>query len=86
MSSLQTPLDCIGNIIPLQSIRSEADTTSRDARDHFHRIAVCAYYKAQALGFEPGHELENWLAAEAELAQSQRDHQMKLTDAGSSSA
>ena len=30
------------------------------------RIAVLAYYKAQSRGFEPGHELEDWLAAEAE--------------------
>lgn len=30
------------------------------------RIAVSAYYKAQARGFEPGNELEDWLAAETE--------------------
>lgn len=33
------------------------------------RIAVSAYYKAQARGFEPGHELEDWVAAEAEEIQ-----------------
>ncbi|PTN12857.1 DUF2934 domain-containing protein [Nitrosomonas aestuarii] len=33
------------------------------------RIAVSAYYKAQARGFEPGYELTDWLAAEAELRQ-----------------
>lgn len=32
-------------------------------------IAVLAYYKAQARGFEPGHELEDWLVAEAEVSQ-----------------
>ena len=31
------------------------------------KIATAAYYKAQARGFEPGYELEDWLAAEAEL-------------------
>lgn len=30
------------------------------------QIAIAAYLKAQARGFEPGHELEDWLAAEAE--------------------
>ncbi len=31
------------------------------------RIAVAAYYKAQARGFEPGHDLEDWVTAEMEL-------------------
>ena len=33
------------------------------------RIAEIAYYRALARGFEPGHELEDWLAAEAEINQ-----------------
>ena len=33
------------------------------------RIAVSAYYRAQARGFTPGHELDDWLAAEAEEKQ-----------------
>ncbi|HBV20113.1 MAG TPA: fatty acid hydroxylase, partial [Nitrosomonas sp.] len=33
------------------------------------RIAVSAYYKAQVRGFEPGYELADWLAAEAEQLQ-----------------
>jgi Protein of unknown function (DUF2934) len=32
-------------------------------------IAEAAYYRAQRRGFEPGHELEDWLQAEAELKQ-----------------
>jgi hypothetical protein len=31
------------------------------------RIAEAAYYRAERRGFEPGHELEDWLAAEAEI-------------------
>jgi Protein of unknown function (DUF2934) len=31
-------------------------------------IAEAAYYRAQRRGFAPGHELEDWLEAEAELA------------------
>lgn len=30
------------------------------------RIEVTAYYKALARGFAPGHELDDWLAAEKE--------------------
>jgi hypothetical protein len=37
--------------------------------DRFSRVAVSAYYKAQARGFQPGHELDDWLAAEAEEQQ-----------------
>ena len=31
------------------------------------QVAVAAYFKAEARGFEPGHELEDWLAAEREV-------------------
>lgn len=30
-------------------------------------IAEVAYYRAQARGFAPGHELDDWLQAEAEI-------------------
>jgi hypothetical protein len=33
-------------------------------------IAERAYFKALSRGFAPGHELEDWLAAERELQQS----------------
>lgn len=32
-----------------------------------HRTAVAAFYRAEARGFAPGGELEDWLAAEREL-------------------
>lgn len=32
-----------------------------------HMIAEAAYYKAEKRGFEPGHEDEDWLAAENEV-------------------
>ncbi len=31
-------------------------------------IAEAAYYRAQRRGFAPGHELEDWLEAEAQIA------------------
>jgi hypothetical protein len=30
-------------------------------------IAEAAYYRSAARGFAPGHELDDWLAAEAEI-------------------
>lgn len=35
--------------------------------DRLAHIAVSAYYKAEARGFAPGGELDDWLQAEAEL-------------------
>ncbi len=32
--------------------------------DRHHRIQVAAYYLAEHRGFAPGHELDDWLAAE----------------------
>jgi hypothetical protein len=32
-------------------------------------IAGAAYFRAARRGFEPGHELDDWLAAEAEVDQ-----------------
>jgi len=34
--------------------------------DQRKRIAVAAYYKAEARGFKPGHDVDDWLSAEAE--------------------
>ncbi len=37
-------------------------------RDDRHAvIAEAAYYRAERRGFAPGHELEDWLAAEAQI-------------------
>lgn len=46
--------------------QSEFELHKADRSSH---IATLAYYKAQARGFEPGHELEDWLLAEAEVNQ-----------------
>lgn len=40
----------------------------RESMDDLHdRIAELAYFKAEARGFEAGHEIEDWLAAEYEV-------------------
>lgn len=36
--------------------------------ERFDMIATNAYYKAEERGFEPGHELDDWLKAENEIS------------------
>lgn len=43
-------------------------------QDRGQLVALAAYFKAEARGFEPGHELEDWLAAERELAAGNLSH------------
>ena len=49
---------------PAPLVRSQrlVEPQERDAM-----IAEAAYYRAEARGFEAGHELEDWLAAESEI-------------------
>ena len=35
--------------------------------EHQVKVALAAYFIAQKRGFEPGHELDDWLAAEAQI-------------------
>jgi Protein of unknown function (DUF2934) len=41
-----------------------AQASSEDAR---RQIAEAAYFRAKQRGFEPGHELEDWVEAESEV-------------------
>jgi hypothetical protein len=38
------------------------------ATERYAMIATAAYLRVEKRGFAPGHELEDWLAAEAEVA------------------
>ena len=38
-----------------------------DARERLRMIEQAAYYRAEHRGFETGHEVEDWLAAEREI-------------------
>lgn len=42
------------------------------AHERHELIATAAYFRAQHRGFEPGHELEDWLAAEFEVVHAQQ--------------
>lgn len=52
---------------PIPVIKMEKAPESND-NDLCARIAVRAYYKAEARGYEPGNEIQDWLEAEAEVA------------------
>jgi hypothetical protein len=41
------------------------------AADHEVKVALAAYFIAEKRGFGPGHELEDWLAAEAQIARAE---------------
>lgn len=51
------------------SALDEARTGGDPAFERWQRTAIAAFFRAQARGFAPGHELEDWLAAERELGE-----------------
>jgi hypothetical protein len=55
--------------IDKQEVNSDPEESSNtlNSVDLDARIAELAYLKAESRGFEPGHELEDWLEAEQEL-------------------
>ena len=60
---------------PVQRKRQQAGGEAQRPNSHTEltpdelrqMIATAAYRRAEERGFEPGHELEDWLAAEAEI-------------------
>jgi len=50
--------------VPYYAIAAEVPHFSDDRHA---RTAESAYFRAERRGFAPGHELEDWLAAEAEI-------------------
>ena len=51
----------------LKSSAKGINTKELSNEDKCCLVAELAYYKAEARGFEPGHELADWLSAEAEV-------------------
>lgn len=70
--------------------RAAADDASNPKGDSEHdsrrrlRIETAAYYRAKARGFIPGLELDDWLAAEAQIATdvSDRDGNTQIEGVG----
>ena len=42
------------------------------AADREVQVALIAYFIAERRGFEPGHELDDWLAAESQVASAEQ--------------
>jgi hypothetical protein len=51
----------------LVELAKERGRTKPTAEERDHMIAVAAYYISQRRSMEPGHELEDWLEAEAQI-------------------
>lgn len=51
----------------VSAVPSSANTASEVEITREQMIAEAAYYRAQERGFTPGRELDDWLAAEAEI-------------------
>ncbi|SER15158.1 Protein of unknown function [Nitrosomonas sp. Nm51] len=66
MESVKKPLKVAKRTKKKSSATNSKPQSGLADTDRYAHIAVSAYYKAQARGFEPGHELADWLAAEAE--------------------
>jgi hypothetical protein len=49
---------------PQSQQQQQPDTSGEEIRE---RVREAAYYRAQQRGFSPGYEIEDWLAAEAEI-------------------
>ncbi len=56
----------VRNPIPVSGMEKVPESNDNDL---CARIAVRAYYKAETRGYEPGHEIQDWLEAEAEEAE-----------------
>jgi hypothetical protein len=56
-------------IPPEMASKSPIKVTEPQVTDEQHRelVAVAAYYLAERRNFEPGHEAEDWLAAELQV-------------------
>jgi Protein of unknown function (DUF2934) len=60
-SKSKTSIPVIGREFDVESI-SKSNGEDRDSE-----IALRAYYRAEARGYEPGYEIQDWLDAEAEV-------------------
>ncbi len=50
-----------------QAVSPETGGVSISGDERRHLIAEAAYFRAEARGFAPGQELDDWLQAEAEV-------------------
>lgn len=58
-------------------VRAHKATQPARPADQQIEVALAAYFIAEKRGFEPGHELDDWLAAEAQIAAAQQPSLVK---------
>jgi len=72
-----------GVIAQMERDKDVRQLVAAEAKDrsveHHARIALAAYFIAEKRGFEPGHELDDWFAAEAELARAEQQARVTLS-------
>ena len=51
----------------MRPLRADVVAAVIDPEHRRALIAEVAYYRSERRGFEPGHEMEDWLSAEAEV-------------------
>jgi hypothetical protein len=54
-------------VAPKTARRSSALAPLLTLEERYRKISEAAYFRAQARGFVPGHEVEDWLAAERDV-------------------
>ena len=54
---------------PLEKTRDSASSKWHNLDNRLAVIAEAAYFKSEKRGFQIGHEIEDWLEAEQELAE-----------------
>ena len=60
--------------MPVRSGQSDPQPDADAAAARWQRIAIAAFYRAEARGFAPGRELDDWLEAEREIDALERAH------------
>jgi len=65
--SMKTKGDKSGNAHASSSAHKADPRLGSQCEELSNMVAEAAYYKAEARGFEPGHEMDDWLDAEREL-------------------
>jgi hypothetical protein len=63
----RAPVPRVAALRPDRSVADIADAIARSQNRLRQAIAEAAYYRAQQRGFAPGHELEDWLAAQHQI-------------------
>ena len=52
---------------PAATSRSTRSPVNISPEERWRMVATAAYHRAERRGFAPGHEVEDWLAAEKEI-------------------